>query len=190
MDDKSVETPDKKTAQRRMAEGIAVGMGVGLVIGFIFGDESAGMIIGMGIGAAVGARHELRGRFMQYPPQALRRMAFGLIFFLVVLFGAYALLDLGLQSPWDILTALAPTLPGFYLFYVVGSAISLLEERQRQIQLEGLAVGFGIALVAALGIGMLATTISLPANWIYVTLLLVVSWGIGKGVAVIRYRGK
>jgi hypothetical protein len=190
MDDKSVETSDKKTTQRRVAEGIAVGMGVGLVIGFIFGDESAGLIIGMGIGAAVGARHELRGRFMQYPPQALRRMAFGLILFLVVMFGAYALLDQDLQPPWDIIASLMPTLPGFYLLYAVSSAISSLEERQRLIQLEGLAVGFGIALVAALSIGLLSTTISLPANWIYLTLLLVVSWGVGKGVALVRYRGK
>ncbi len=190
MNEKSVEKTEKKSAQRRMAEGIAAGMGVGLIIGFIFGDESAGLIIGMGIGAAVGARHDLRGRFMQYPPQAIRRMVFGVVLLLVVMFGSYALLDQDLQSPWDILAALAPTLPGFYLLYAVSSAISSLEERQRMIQLEGLAVGFGVALVAAFGFGILATTVSLPVSWITVTLLLVVSWGIGKAVAVVRYRVK
>jgi len=189
MNDKSVETSEKETAQRRMAEGIAFGMGLGLVIGFIFGDVSAGLVIGMGIGAALGARHDLRRRFMQYSPQALRRMVISLALFLVTFFGAYALLDQGLQAPWDTLTALMPTLPGFYLLYAVGSAISSLDERQRRIQLEGLAVGFGIALVSAFSLGMLATTISFPSRWIYVTLLLVVSWGMGKVVAVVRHRG-
>lgn len=189
MNDKSVETSEKKNGQQRMVEGIAIGIGLGLVIGFIFGDVSAGLIIGMGIGAALGSRHDLRRRLMQFSPEALRRMAIGLALFLVTLFGAYALLDLDLQSPWDTLAALVPTLPSFYLLYAVGSAISSLEERQRHIQLEGLAVGFGIALVSAFSLGMLATTLSFPLHWTYVTLLLVVSWGIGKAVAVVRHRG-
>lgn len=73
----------------------------------------------------------------------------------VVLAAVLAWGDLDGHSPWRFVWAVLPVLPALWTVRAVLRHIRRLDEYQRLLLLEGLAVGFGVAMVAAVTAGFL-----------------------------------
>ena len=86
------------------------------------------------------------------------------------------------------IAALLPAIPGAYLAYSIGSAIAHLDELQRRIQLEAIGFGFGASVIAAL-IYALLVQVGIPqVSWMFVPLVMILLWGVGKLWTMWKYR--
>jgi hypothetical protein len=176
-------------ARRGTLTGMALGMALGAAVGFIFGDISAGFIIGMGIGAAVGYwRFRDTPIGMRYPAHIVRQLIISGVLYLVTLIGALYLLEYDLNQSVQIIIVLVPIIPGIWLIVSLGRAIASLDELQRRIQLEAIAIGFGISGMLALTYGLLGMAGIPQASWIYVPVVMVLGWFLGKLWTLWRYR--
>ncbi len=80
-----------------------------------------------------------------------------------------ALLDSNqLPQGWRVIVALAPMLPfAFFLLFILAS-IHSMDELQRRIQLEALAIAFPLAILLFMLLGLLQLAIPLsPEDWSY-----------------------
>ena len=74
----------------------------------------------------------------------------------VVLVAALTWGDLEGHSPWRFVWALAPVIPAAWLVRVVFRHVHRVDEYQRLLLLRSLAVGFAVAMLAAVTLGFLA----------------------------------
>ena len=176
-------------ARRGMLTGMALGMAIGAAIGLILGDLSFGFIIGMVIGAAVGYwRFRDTPIGMRYPPHLVRQLIISGFLYLVTLIGALYLLENDLDQSVQVIIVLVPTIPGIWFLVSLGRAIASLDELQRRIQLEAIAIGFAISAMVALTYGLLSMVGIPQASWIYVPVVMVFGWFLGKLWTLWRYR--
>ena len=185
--------PDKQSSQgdarRGTMTGMALGMALGAAIGLILGDISLGFFVGMLIGAAVGYwRFRDTPIGMRYPPQLVRQMIISGVLYLVTLTGVMYLLENDLDQSTQIAIVLVPTIPGIWFLVSLGRAIASLDELQRRIQMEAIAIGFGISAMVALTYGVLGMVGVPQAGWIYVPVVMVFGWFLGKLWTLWRYR--
>lgn len=185
--------PDNQSSQgdarRGLLTGMGIGMALGAVIGLILGDISSGFIIGMLIGAAVGFwRFRDTPIGMRYPPHLVRQLIMSGIFYFLSLIGALYLLENGLDQSVQIIIVLVPTIPGLWFLITLGRAIASLDELQRRIQLEAIAIGFGLSAMVALTYGLLGMVGVPQASWVYVPVVMVFGWFLGKMWTLWRYR--
>lgn len=170
-----------------MGSGLLIGLAVGALFGLLNGDLLDGLGFGLVIGLALGAAFERRGRMMQFPPGMLRRVILAAGLFLITLLGSQWLLDLALSRPVQIAVALAPALAFLLLILALAMAIGSLDELQRRIQTEAIAIGFGITALFVVTYGLLAE-VGLPQpNWIFISVPLAVGWAMGKFWTVWKY---
>lgn len=189
MNNKPENQSSQGDARRGMLIGMALGMALGAAIGLILGDVSSGFIIGMGIGAAVGYwRFRDTPIGMRYPPHLVRQLILSGVLYLVTLIGVIYLLESDLDWSVQILIVLVPTIPGIWFLVSLGRAIASLDELQRRIQLEAIAVGFGISAMVALTYGLLGMAGVPQVSWMYVPVVMVFGWFLGKMWALWRYR--
>ena len=81
---------------------------------------------------------------------------------------ARGLLELPLQRDVRLAVALLPVIPFALWIWQVIKACRSLDELQRQIHLEALAVAFPIAMVVFMTLGLVEVAIGLnPADWSY-----------------------
>jgi hypothetical protein len=80
----------------------------------------------------------------------------------------------------------APALIAFALF--VGRSIAKLEDLQRRIQIEGIAMAFGIFIVLVSLYGWLTLFGAPQVHWIFATPALALCWVVGKLASTLRYR--
>ena len=165
---------------RNAALGFIIGVMFGGAVDLFTGDLGIGSIVGMVLGAFLGYFGLHRIHWMEYPPGVLSRLAIAGSFFFAVLLGTYYLLDRGTSDPWQTLLPFAPLLPGLLLMFSLGNAISHLDEMQRAIQVEALAIGFGISMLVTLTFGLLGLAGSLQPNWLWVPVIMTFSWLGGK----------
>jgi hypothetical protein len=118
----------------------------------------------------------------------MRRIILSAIFFLVTLFASQWLLDQELEKSYQVLVAIAPSIPGALLVFSIGSAIAQLDELQRRIQLEGIGIAFGASVIIFLSYALLVEVGIPQVNWMYIPLLMVLLWGIGKLWTMWKYR--
>jgi hypothetical protein len=157
------------------AYGFEVGIGIGIVVGALFG-------------AAIGFRISRRPPKMRYPLVLLRRMLMAATFFLLTSFGYSYLLDQDLSQSQQLWAALLPLLGWATLVVSLGMAIASLDELQRRIQTEAIAIGFagtaifvgGYALFQFAGLG--------EVNVGLVLLVMSLMWLLGKLWTMWRYR--
>lgn len=185
--------PDKQSSQgdarRGLLTGMALGMALGAAIGLVLGDISSGFIVGMLIGAAVGFwRFRDTPIGMRYPPHLVRQLIISGVLYLVTLIGAMYLLENDLDQSTQIAIVLVPTIPGIWILVSLGRAIASLDELQRRIQMEAIAIGFGISGMVALTYGLLGMVGVPQAGWIYVPVVMVFGWFLGKMWTLWRYR--
>jgi hypothetical protein len=176
------------TRRRRVALGAGLGLVVGGGIDLILGDSGWGLVIGILCGALLGYFVRFPLPLMEYPPYIMRRIILSAIFFLVTLFVSQWLLDQELEKSYQVLVAIAPSIPGALLVFSIGSAIAQLDELQRRIQLEGIGIAFGASVIIFLSYALLVEVGIPQVNWMFVPLLMVLLWGIGKLWTMWKYR--
>lgn len=88
-------------------------------------------------------------------------------------------------SPVRFLWALLPLLPALWVVRAVVRHLGRLDDYQRRLQLRGLAVGFGVAMMTALTLGLLEVAgLAIGyglTGWIVYGLGMV-SWGVAVGL--------
>jgi hypothetical protein len=104
--------------------------------------------------------------------------------YVVVLAAVIAWGHLDGTSPWRFVWAVLPVLPTLLVVRASVRHVRRLDEYQRRVMLEGLAVGFALAMVCALTVGMLGVAgLALPmAGWIIYGVGML-GWAIAGGIA-------
>jgi len=165
---------------RNAALGFIIGLMFGGAVDLFIGDLGVGSILGMVLGTTLGYFGLHRIHWMEYPPGVLSRVAMTGLFFFAVLIGTFYLLDRGASDPWQSLLPFAPLFPGLLLMLSLGKAISSLDEMQKNIQVEALAIGFGISMLVTLSYGLLGLAGVRQPNWLWVPVIMTFSWLGGK----------
>jgi hypothetical protein len=175
-------------SRRNMGIGMVIGVILGALIGWIVDDVMWGVFFGFLLGGVVGSRGYDRWNLMKYPPRMVRRLILSAILYFTVLLGSMALLRDAPDRNVSILLALAPSIPGLIFVFIIGTAIASLDELQRRIQVEAIAIGFAITAIVTLSYGLLGMADVPQPNLLYVSLIMVFSWGIGKFWTMWKYR--
>jgi hypothetical protein len=107
-----------------------------------------------------------------------------------IVFCAYIIRFIEFSAPVRLAIALIPVIPTGVLVWVMARAIFQLDELQRKIQLEGLALAFAGTCFATMIYGMLLVAdVGLPhINPLYIYVLMIALYGIGTIIAGRRYR--
>lgn len=182
------ETLDKAHAARNSAIGLVLGMLLGGLVDSFTGDYGLATVAGMILGALAGYRSAAPLDLMEYPPRVIRYLALAGVLFFASLLAAFYLIDQQRTGSFSMAIALFPSLLGALFVLTLGYAISTLDELQRRIQLETIAVGFGITAVIALTVGMLRLAGVPQPDWILLAPIMAVAWLVGKLWTRWRYR--
>lgn len=165
---------------RNTAIGFTVGMLIGGLIDMLTGDLGIFTILGMLTGSILGRYGLKRMHWMEYPRGVLMRLIASGLFFFTVLLGTFYLLDQGIIQPLEPFLPYAPLLPGILFILSLAYAISSLDELQRRIQVEAIAIGFGITAMICIAISLSGLTGTAQPNWLLVPVIMTFSWLIGK----------
>ena len=125
---------------------------------------------------------------MQYPPNIVRQVFLSAVIFFVFLFGSQWLLNQDFSQSYQFLIALAPAVPAAWLAISIASAITQLDELQRRIQLEAIGIGFGGSVIITLTYALLVEVGIPQISWMFVPLLMVLLWAVGKLWTMWEYR--
>lgn len=178
----------REAAVRDTAIGFVVGMMLGGLVDVLTGDIGIGTILGMVLGSLLGYYGLQNINLMEYPPGVMFRVVIAGVLFFSVLFGTLYLLDRVADPLLLSILPFVPLLPGFLLIAAIGYALSKLDELQRSIQLQAIAVGFGLSAIVSLTYGLWGLAGGAQANWVLVSVLLVFSWLVGKLWTRWKYR--
>jgi hypothetical protein len=125
---------------------------------------------------------------MQYPKHIVSRLIISAVLFFSSLFSSFIFLQDETVGNLAVFFVIAPTILGIFFVYTLGSAIASLDELQRRIQVEAIAIGFGITAVITIGYGLLSYINIQQVSWLYVSFVMVLSWGIGKLWTMWKYK--
>ena len=178
----------RESVVRDTAIGFVVGMMIGGLFDVLTGDIGIGTILGMVFGSLLGYFGLQNFNLMEYPPGVMLRVAIAGVLFFTVLFGTFYLLDRAANPVLLSLLPFAPLIPGLLLIAAIGYAFSRLDELQRSIQLQVIAIGSGITAIVSLTYGLWGLAGGDQANWVLVSVLLVFSWLVGKHWTRWKYR--
>lgn len=170
----------KRHAGRNSAIGFLVGMLLGGLVDSYTGDYGLATVTGMILGALFGYRSAGGIHLMEYSPRVVRYLVIsGLLFFASLLASIY-LLDRQSANGFSLIVALIPALFAAFFILALGYAISTLDELQRRIQVEAIAIGFGITVLIALTIGLLGLAGMPQPDWLLMMPIMVGGWLLGK----------
>lgn len=107
-----------------------------------------------------------------------------------IVFCAFLLKRQDLSMEIRVIIALIPVIPTALLIWSIAKAIMKMDELQRKIQIEGLALAFAGTCLATLIYGMLRIAdVGLPElSTLYVYVLMILLYSIGAIIAGRRYR--
>jgi hypothetical protein len=175
---------------------LTAGLGVGVALGVVFAsaldgllpfpfDILVGIITGLLIGYRIGMHPPM---LMRYPAFIVQRILVTGVLFILGLFGYVSLLDLGLTGAQQIWSSLLAIIPAILFVVVIATAIAHLDEMQRRIQVEAIAIAFGgtasiVAVYTILGMA----GVPYP-NWGLLIVFMTLMWGAGKLWTMWRYR--
>ena len=110
-----------------------------------------------------------------------------MIAYAVVVLISVSLLNHGpSEAWWRIPLALTPIIPIFFALRAFLRYFHRIDELQQRIQLEALAVSFGVTCIVTFGYGLLEDAGFPALNWTWVPTFMMVSWGIGSAIAALR----
>jgi len=183
--EKNFSSEDMKTILATSVAGAA--MGLLYAYGFEFGNL-VGLLGGAFFGLAIGIRISRRPPKMRYPMYLLRRMLISATFMLVASFFYSYLLDQNLTQARHFWIALLPLAGWAALIVSIGMAIASLDELQRRIQTEAIAIGFAGTAIFVGGYALFQFAGLAEINVGIVLLAMSVMWLIGKFWTLWRYR--
>ena len=154
----------------------------------VLGDTGWGLVIGILIGALIGYWIKFPLPAMQYPPHVIRQIFLSVFLFIASFLGSQWLLNQKIDQSYQVLIAIIPALPAAWLAYSIASAIVQLDELQRRIQLEAIGIGFGGSVVITLTYALLVQVGVPQVSWMFIPLLMVLLWGLGKLWTMWKYR--
>ena len=172
------------------------GLAIGVALGFAFWSAfdrlfpfPLDLIAGMGIGLLAG--YQMGGqRFMKmrFPPVVLRRLLFAGAAAVFGMIGYRYLLDFELTDAQQMQASLLAILPAIVFVIAIGSAISHLDEMQRRIQTEGIAIAFaGTAIIVIIFVLLGFAGVPNPnVEWLLVVMMGM--WVFGKLWTMWRYK--
>jgi hypothetical protein len=174
--------------RKNLLTGAVLGAVLGLGFGITFESFLLGVPVGILLGLAIGYRLSRGPIKMRYPMPLVRRMLLAGAAFLLASLGYALLLERGLTQTQLLLAALVPTaaIAGFVI--TMATAIASLDELQRRIQTEGIAIGFAGTAIICAGYGLMSLAGIPPLNWAFVILVMSVMWLAGKLWTMWRYR--
>jgi hypothetical protein len=184
----NIQTISGTELRKNMATGLAVGATLGVVFGSSFGSLWLGGIVGIALGLLLGFRLRRFSPKMRYPMFMIRRMLLGGSLAMLTAFAYTFLLDRGLSRTQLILAALVPIAGIAVCIISLATAIASLDELQRRIQTEAIAIGFAGTAIFCLGYALLGLAGVPSLNWGWVVLVMVVMWLVGKILTMWRYR--
>ncbi len=138
------------------------------------------------LGALIGYRGPQRIHLMEYPAEVIRNLVISGALFIIVWMGSIYIITHEIGVPFH--TLLGSAIPGFLFIVSLGNAISKLDELQRRIQVEAIAIGFGITALVTITFGLLGLTGTPQPNWMFVTVIMTFSWLAGKLWTRWKYR--
>lgn len=169
---------------RNMRGSAAIGFIIGLMFGGLVdlytGDLGIAIVAGMILGALIGYFGLPHIHLMEYPPGVLPRLAIAGAAFMLCFSVSTLFLERSSSGPLKIILPFITAVSGLVLIVVVGYALSTLDEMQRRIQVEALAIGFGISALIILTYGLMGLTGMPQPSLLVVPAIMVFSWGIGK----------
>jgi hypothetical protein len=155
--------------------------------GFEFGD-----LLGLGIGAlfgmAIGFRISRRPPKMRYPIYLLRRALMAATFLFLTSYVYAYLLDQDLSQLQALLVSLLPWVGWAALVVSIAMMIASLDELQRRIQTEAIAIGFAGTAIIVGGYALLQFAGYAYVNVGVVLLIMSLMWLVGKLWTLWRYR--
>jgi hypothetical protein len=174
--------------RKNLVTGAIAGGALGTVFGYAIGSVWLGAIAGILLGLAIGFRLRTFSPKMRYPMYMIRRMLLSGVLAMVFSFGYAFLVDQTMSQTQKLLAALVPTAAIAVFVLSLASAIASLDELQRRIQTEAIAIGFAGTAIICVGYGLMGMAGLASLNWGWVTLVMVVIWLIGKIWTLWRYR--
>ena len=175
--------------RKNLFAGGLVGAAYGLLSAYGFErDIWLPIIIGALFGVAIGFRISVRPPKMRYPMYMARRMAYAGTFLLLASVVYAYLLDLELTRTQIILATLLPTVGWAALVISIGKAIASLDELQRRIQTEAIAIGFAGTAILVGAYSLLQFGGFNQINIGVALLVMAVMWLVGKLWTLWRYR--
>ena len=117
----------------------------------------------------------------------IRPLLLPLVFYIGLLFLSLNWPEANPDSEWRILVALTPMIPGTLIALGIVRAIQQVDEMERLILLEGLAVSFTGTLILVLSMGFLGYAGVQQLNGAYIALFMTLFWLVGKLWVTRRY---
>ena len=176
--------------RRNMLLGLLIGVLAGTGLSLLLG-ESLQLAVTFGLlGILVGFGFSDPPTPMRFPPGTMRKIVIAMLVFLFLQFAYFYLLELelALSLIWKVAAVLLVAVPAVYLVFTLGSAIFKLDEMQRRIHTEAIAISFGATFVIAYIFGMLGLAGLPQFNWLFITLPMILFWAIGKIIGMRKYQ--
>jgi len=188
--EKNISSDEKR---RNMISGLAIGAALGIV----FWSALDGLLtfpldllVGMGTGLLIGYRwgKQPPPMLMRYPPGVMWRILIAGAVLVLGLFGYLYLLDLDLTNTQKLLSSLLAIVPAIVFVLMLVSAIGQLDEMQRRIQTEGIAIAFAGTAIIVIVFALLGLA-GLPVpHWGFLLVIMVFMWLVGKLWTMWRYK--
>lgn len=119
----------------------------------------------------------------------LREFSFAMLGYVVVLPISILLIQASPATAWwRVPVALAPVVPAAFVLVAFLRYFRRMDELQRRIQFEGLALAFGATTLLTFSYGFLENVGFPPLSWIFVAPLMIALWGLGCARAARSYR--
>jgi len=186
-------TMEKRIPTDELRKNLFAGALTGTAFGLLFGIGFEGGVVlpaitGMLFGIAAGFRISVRPPRMRYPMYLGRRIAYAAAFFLFSSVAYSTLIDQDLTPTQVILATMLPLVGWATLVISIGKAIASLDELQRRIQTEAIAIAFAGTAIVVGGYALLQFAGFAEINIGVVLLFMSLMWLVGKLWTLWRYR--
>jgi hypothetical protein len=119
----------------------------------------------------------------------VREFLTAMIAYAVVLIVSVSVLKHGPSDAWwRIPLALTPIIPIFFALWAFMRFFHRIDELQKRIQMEALALSFGSTCVVTFSYGLLEYAGFPALNWAWVASFMLATWGIGSVITTLRYQ--
>jgi hypothetical protein len=178
---------------------IGVGASIGAIGGAVLAawlfQTSLAVIIASAVCAALGAAIGSRSRsqmgqyaWFTYSRAAAVRLIVSVSLFLILFLAAVYSALLEVDQWLKLMLASAASLSSLLLVYSAGYAINELDDLQKKIIYEAMAVGAAISFVLLMALGIFSFVISIPFHWFFALIIVMFSWLAGRFIVAWRYR--